>query len=781
VSRFKHLVLEIHRRSLWQVLAVYVGASWAVLEATDQVQGRFLMPDWVYGAAWIVLLVGFPIVLASALVREEIARPAPEGEPSERAGPPPAAEARQTVGLERAAGAGLSGVLARRLTRGRAVLAVVVALVLVGLAGALVVVRGAARVTEAQGAAGDAFAERARLVVAEIEGPADEEELARAVRTALITDLGQSRYVNVFGDQQLQPVLRRMTLPDTTALDVPLALELAQREGLAAVLAGSVNPVGDDYQLSARVIEPGSGRELIAVRAAADSDHLLEGIEDLSREVRKRLGEQGAELSQSLPLPRVTTRSLEALKEYALAEAANSRSRDPEQALELVDEAIRLDSTFAAAYRLAAVVRVNLGQWSAAVPYATRAYELRDRLTDRERLLVEAAYHWYVELDQRQSAAVYEVMLAQYPDDPVAAHNLAVMAGSWLGDVQRAYPAALKAVELDPYSAISYDNAIAYAREVDRWEVADSLISLGVERGFADDAVAWSRDQALGRGDWERAESLCDSLLAEPSNPARLAAKQQACGSIDIARGRVRRAIERLSASAAHALTVGSTTRFVWRQFFLAWAEAARGRPEAAADYLTAVVDDFPAESLGGLDGFITRTTGRSVAALLGRVELARRFAAAYPPPRNPAHAGARYGKALAGGIEALARGDPETALESLGELRTIGIAPGPWEPYRRLAFGLTYAELGQADSAVAYLEDFIRPAAIANESLALIQLPGIERRLAELEESRGNIDAAIRHYHRFLDLWSDADPDLQYQVDAARRALARLSAIEND
>ncbi len=219
----------------------------------------------------------------------------------------------------------------------------------------------------------------------------------------------------------------------------------------------------------------------------------------------------------------------------------------------------------------------------------------------------------------------------------------------------------------------------------------------------------------------------------------------------------------------------------MWAHFALAWAEAARGRSDAVGDYLTAILDHFPAETLGVMDSYLTRTTARCVAALLGQVEVAERFAAAYPPYPDPDHAASRYGEALAGGTEELARGDPEAALRRLGELRVIDGRPGPWEPYRRLSFGLTFAELGQPDSAVAYLETFIRPAAIADEAFARTQLPAIERRLAELEESRGDIEAAIRHYRRFLELWSDADPELEYQVDAARRALARLSAIEND
>ncbi len=780
MSRVKRLVLEIHRRSLWQILAVYIGASWFVLEVTEHVRERFLMPEWVYGTAFTVLLIGFPIVLASALVREEDVRRARGPDPSVESEMEPAAVVKAMSGAPtRKAGDGVIGFLAQRLTWGRAVLGVLAALAVVGLMATLVVIRGAVRVTEAYGAAGDAFEERAWLVVAEFEAPEDEKDVARAARTALMIDLNQSQYVNVFGDNQLLPVLRRMTLPDSIALDEPLALEVAEREGLSAVLSGSVDRLGGDFVLSARIIEPGTGRELFGVRTAAGSDRLLEAVEGLSREIRERLGEGRAGLKQSLPLPRVTTHSLEALKKYTLAVAANSRERKHEKALELAEEAIRLDSTFAAAYRLAAVANVNLGRWSATVPYATRAYELRDRLTDRERLLVEAAYHWYVELNPREAAGTYELLLSQYPDDQVAVHNLAVMAGSWLGEPERAYRAARKSAELDPYSAIGYSSAIRYARDVDRWDEADSLIDVAAERGFEDAAVRWSRSQAVGQGDWERAEALCDSLLAEPSSPRQLESDQKACGRIDLARGRVGQAFERFSTAASHAIPSGSRVRIVTSHYALAQAEAARDRPEAAAAHLAKVLEYFPAESLGDTDRYITRTTARCLAGLLGLIEVAERFAAAYPGLPDSGGWANRYGEGLAGGIELLARGDPEAALRRLVELRAIDARPAPWRSFRHLAFGLAFAEVGQVDSAVAYLEAVIRPSEIADGSFTLAQLPAIERRLAELEESRGNIEAAIRHYQRFLELWSDPDPELAHQVRAVERALTRLTGME--
>ena len=169
MSGLKRLIVDIHRRSLWQVLTIYLGASWAVLEVSDQVIGRYLLPEWVYPTEILVLMLGLPIVLATAFVREETpGSTAPATSPS--AEPAPVTPATETPKpATEQPGAPSSGFLARHLTLPRVVIAVLVALVAIGLMGASVVLRGEGRVTNSSGAAGDAFEERAWLVVAAFE------------------------------------------------------------------------------------------------------------------------------------------------------------------------------------------------------------------------------------------------------------------------------------------------------------------------------------------------------------------------------------------------------------------------------------------------------------------------------------------------------------------------------------------------------------------------------------------------------------------------------------
>jgi len=789
MSRLKRFIVEIHRRSLWQVVTIYLGASWAVLEASDQVIERYLLPEWVYPTEILLLLIGLPLVLATAFVREER-----EPGTTSAAGPSaPAEPGRESTagptepGTDRIAGEPVAesprpepaagDFLTRNLTLPRVVLAVLAALVVVGAVSAFVVVRGAGRVTESRGTAGEAFEERAWLVVPGFEAAPDDRDVALAAREALTVDLQQSRYVNVYSREQLRPVLRRMGRADTTRLDRAVALEVAEREGLAAVLAVTVSRLGGQYVFSARVVQPGSGEEIIAARSVASEDRLLEGVEKLSHELRRRLGEQRGAVRESEPLPQVTTTSLEALKLYAQASDANNRYEFG-HALELATQAIRLDSTFAGAYRAAAVYSANLRQRAEAARYATRAYELRSGLTERERLLTEAAYYTHVEFDYRRALEAYELILSRYPDYGEAATNVAAMAER-LGERELAYQASLRTVELRPYSALSYGHVIVNARWTGRWEIADSFIQVARQRGFEEQAADWSHGQALGRRDWGRAEFLCDSLLAAATSAGRLASVRTRCAALDIARGRLQRGIERELAVAEYRVQRGNRFLYGPPALYAVTAEATRGRHAEARSLFERVIAYAEPESLAEPERFIARQTLQVLAHLLELPDLAEQVEAAYPPFPDSANMVSYYGDRLAGAARALHDGDAERAIDLLHRMRALDLRVDNWEVLADLMFGLSFEQLGEPDSAVAYLEDMIQPARLAGDAFVRLQLPLIELRLARLEESRGNVDAAIRHYRNFLEIWAEPDPELSGEVEAARRALARLAGRE--
>jgi tetratricopeptide (TPR) repeat protein len=772
------MIVEIHRRSLWQVLTVYLGASWIVLEAANQVIERYLLPEWVYPAALVLLLIGLPIVLATALVREDRAPSAPAEPRDPTLMTDPAA-----IELDRPAEAQS---VKRFLTWPKAIAGGVLAFAALALISGLIVVRGTARVTEAYGAAGEAFTEREWIVVTEFEAPEGEAEVGLAVREALTVDLQQSLYVNVYGRDQVGPVLRRMGLPDTTRLDRRLALEVAEREGLAAVLEGRITRLGADYVLSARVVQPGSGTELIAVRSAASADNLLEGVEKLSREVRGRLGEESAAIRRSRPLPEVTTGSLEALKVYAQAVQASADQRYP-QALELSLRALEIDSTFAMGHRLASVSFSNLGRFAESAQAATRAFELRARLPDRERLHVEGFYYVSIdgEFDPRRAAEIYELLLSRYPDDYRAANNLGFANSVWMGNPERAEEAYLKAVELGPYSAVAYSNALIEMLGLEHIEAAESLSAVARERGVPLSVTHSEMPISVARWDWERADSLCRSASVESGGPGQALERQTFCGSLEAARGRMRSGIGVIESTSREYAQYGQVINHTSLQVGLASMELIRGQPGAARARIEAVLDRFPADSIADGERHMVRAHLTYAAGELGLGDLIDRIVQAYPRERDPDHWFARYGATMEDAAIALAQGDPEAAVGLLDGLKEFGYYPIGWQYDRHLMFGLAFDALGQADSAIVHYRKAYGTGQISVFGTWVVrgprtQLASATRRLAELEESRGNTEEAVRQYRRFLSLWSDPDPELRDQVESARRALARLTGAES-
>ncbi|MBI4519390.1 MAG: hypothetical protein HY701_01020, partial [Gemmatimonadetes bacterium] len=313
---------RIRALPLVRVLVVYAAASWVVLQIAAIFVPQFGLPRWFFHAAVVLLLIGLPIILGTAIVQDWLRHvphhvPLPEFE-IEGARQPAAPAAPAAVPASAHA-------LSRWLTWQKSILGGVLAFTALALVGAVVVLRGTGRVTEAYGEAGDAFGERAWVLVSDFESPPDEPVVAAAVGEALIVDLEQSRYLNVYARSQVGGILRLMELPDTVRVDEKLGLEIAQRAGLSATIVGSVSRLGENYVLAARVLRPATAERLISVRAMAARERLVEGVEALSREIRSRLGESRSALGASRGLEQVTTRSLEAMKRYAQAVEALNR------------------------------------------------------------------------------------------------------------------------------------------------------------------------------------------------------------------------------------------------------------------------------------------------------------------------------------------------------------------------------------------------------------------------------------------------------------------------
>jgi TolB-like protein len=361
-------------RSVWQVTVSYGIGAWIALQVADTLSSLIGLPLW-FGQALLALLVtGFLLLLTMSIARGRTGE-AMHGSTS-------------LFTFKNALRAGVGAV----------------ALVMMGTAvymGMRSVGIGPVGTLQARGV----FDEQERLVLADFESDFDQDGLGETVTTLLRIDLAQSPAFTVLEPAQLTPILARMQLDPSAPITYEVALEAARREGIKAIVAGEIVQAGASIVVSARIVAAATGEVLVAVRETADDvSELPDQVDRLSAQLRERVGESLRTIQGDQPLEQVTTASFQALEKYAQADRANNLG-DELRALALLEEALAEDSTFAMAHRKLGILLLNTALDPPRRDSAfTHAYELRERLTDRERWLAEAAYLAYVEPDRSSRA-----------------------------------------------------------------------------------------------------------------------------------------------------------------------------------------------------------------------------------------------------------------------------------------------------------------------------------------------------------------------------------------
>ncbi len=407
-------------RTLWQILALYAGASWVVLQIVDVVKQNLGLPDWVFPFALLLLLIGLPIIVATALVQG-------------RQVPDTAAGAAAVSAAEEAQGSAPdTSIKHGLLTWKNALLGGGLAFVLLAVVtSGFMFMRDRGIGPVGSLVASGLLEEKAAIVVADFAG--DDPSMARAATQAFRVDLSQSELVKLVEPATLDDALARMELPEDQALTAEVARDLAVREGYPAVIEGELTSVGDGYVITARLADARSEETLASLRETAkDANEIIPAIDRLSGKMRERIGDSYTNMRADEPLEQVTTSSLEALEKYSRALELFAAGTDHELGVDLLEEAVAIDSGFAMAWRKLGVETV--GDRALQIEALEKAYRHRDRLTERERLLAEAQYHYDVEDDPRKAIAVFERMVDRDPSDSWALNNLGasyVEIGEW--------------------------------------------------------------------------------------------------------------------------------------------------------------------------------------------------------------------------------------------------------------------------------------------------------------------------------------------------------------
>jgi len=776
----KRLVREIHRRSLWQVLGIYLAASWVALQVVETPAENLSLPDWVPPFAIVLLVIGLPVVLATAFVQEGVGggERAEARSPDAERGRGPAASGTDAPRrpVERmldapeveVASPGSAGVGRRLFTWRNAVLGGVAAAVLLGLLlGGWLLSRalgiGPAATLVAQGV----LDEQATIVLADFQS--DDENLSRAATEAFRIDLSQSRVVRLADPAFVRQALARMQRADATRLTLDLARELAQREGLPAVIHGEILGAGGRYVVSAALLASDDGAVLASHReTAADSSHIVDAIDATSNRLRERIGESLPDLRDAVPLERVTTGDLEALRLYSQGSRLADQGEE-ERAVTFLEEAIARDSTFAMAHRkLAVLLRNRFEQRARATQALERAFAHRERLTERERYLTMATYYFDVENDLTRSAAAYESLLELDPDDDWALNNGAIIYGIYRRDYARAEPMFERAIEIDTLSAPPYFNLAVVQAAQWKLEEVDSTLARWARRLPGDPTPAgFAAQRAFQAGEWEEAEARALRFLETyGGNPALSAEGRDLLANTMATLGRLSEARRFRREAEADQVQRGLPEEALGEAVALARIDLMAGDVAAAARTLEAAFRRYPIEDLAVLDRPYPGLVFFAVDA--GRPREARRYLTEWERAEPGVDSRPVYWDARAS-VEA-AEGDLEAAV---AHFRRGDV--GPCTVCTPAGLAHVYDEAAVADSAITYYEQYLETGMLFRDFVdADRRGPALER-LGQLYDERGDLENAAKYYAMFVELWANADEVLQPRVRAAQSRLEEI------
>jgi serine/threonine protein kinase/Flp pilus assembly protein TadD len=597
------------------------------------------------------------------------------------------------------------------------------------------------------------------------------------LKTALTVSLRQSPFLNVLSDSQIAKTLNLMTRPADTKLTPDVARELCQRAGSKAYIDGAIGSLGSEYVLGLKAVNCETGDTLAEEQVtAASKEKVLDALGEAASKLRGELGESLATVQKfDVPLAQATTSSLEALKAYSLGHRAHSE-KGPAAALVYDQRAIEFDPNFAMGYRAVGADYTSLGEVGRASEYFTKAFELRDRTSERERLVITSGYYSSVTGELDKGAQINQEWIENYPRDYAAYGDLGLVLAQQ-GRYEKAAEVARQGVLLAPEYVGLYDNLANYALAVQRFDEARQTIRQAQARKL-DNAILHTNLYALG---FVGADSTAmanqqqwfEGQLDYENWGLALASDSKAyVGQVREARELSQRALD--SAIRADSKENGA----IWQTIAAQW-EAAYGSPaearQAAASALKLAAESQGVESEAALAFAMAGDTARaeSMAQDLGkRFPLDTQVQSIWLP-------------AIRGQLE-ISKKNPAAALNALQAASAIELGQVPFVVnisclYPAYVRGEAYLAAGQGSASAAEFQKILNHSGIvwncwtgALARLGVARANALEARTSQGADADAARVRALAAYKDFVTLWKDADPDTPI-LKEAKAEYARL------
>ena len=604
------------------------------------------------------------------------------------------------------------------------------------------------------------------ILIADFLNTTKEEVFDGALRQALTVQLAQTPYLNQLPEDKVRETLKYMSRQPGERLTREVAREICQRQGVKALIVGSIGSVIErgepQYTLTLEALNTQSSAVLArSVKQAATHDQVIKALDNAAVELREALGESLHSLQKfNKPSEYATTASLEALKAYSAGREANTFKGNLSEALSSYKHAVELDPYFALAYVGQASLYANQGQSELSAQAAERAFALRDRVSEQERVTINTLYYLAVTGEVDQAIEAFELARQTYPRTISPPTNLAVCYGR-LGKFDEALRHATDANQLDPRNSIPYSNRAELLIRLGRYDEARQVLEAAAQQkldrpyyhGLHYQLGFLKADATLMRQQIEWATGKPDEYRAYEWQ-AQAAAAQ---GKLNAAGSFARRGSE---------LAVQKNLKEAGAAMLITYAaySALTGMPEQAARQLNEVLASSP--------NLFKRFTIGTVApyatvalALSGQTDAAQQIVdeATQSQPRNTL-AQNLWLPTIRAAI-ALKKNNPAAALEALQVTRNYEAAGMFYPNWLR---GQAYLRLKQEREAAAEFEQ-IRTQRGWDVYSPLYPLAQLE--LARVYHLRGDKTLARQAYDEFFAAWRDADASLPILLNARKEA----------
>ncbi len=594
------------------------------------------------------------------------------------------------------------------------------------------------------------------VVLADFTNKTNDAVFDEALRQGLAVQLEQSPFLSLISDQQTRQTLKLMGKSPEAKLTPEVARELCERTASKAYLSGTISNIGSQYVLGINAVNCQTGDTLAQEQATADSkEHVLGALGDAANKLREKLGESLKTVHKlATPIEQATTPSLEALQAYSMGRSLMLTQGNYTAAVPQFQRAIQLDPNLAMAYASLGTTYHNLGEKELAAENTRRAFELRGKVSEREKFYIESHYHHFVTGDLEKAKQVYELWAQMYPRDSGPINNLGVVYQT-LGQYEKSFENFRAAQRLTPNDAVSYSNTLgvlvnlnrvkearamaadAAAKKVDSSGIRFDLYQLGFlqsDDAAMADQVKWAADRpgddavmlyyeadtAAYFGQLNKARDLSRQAIAaagRAQRPERASVCQAAAGLREALFGNGAEAKRNASAALK-----SSNARDV--QFISALALAMVGDKETAVEFADAMKSRFPQDTVVQFN--YVPTIYAQVALFDGDAQRAIEFLRAATPYELGLAASSNYSTYM----------------------------------YPVYARGQSYLAARQGSAAAAEFQKILNwPGVVSNEPIGALAHLGLARAHAMNNEPA----EARTSYNNFLSLWKNADSSFPF------------------